>query len=53
MSQREGSASIRETIRASIRKLKAIRDAEGATVLLCHDAAAWGSTYRLLPDFYG
>jgi N-acyl homoserine lactone hydrolase len=42
-----------ETIRASIRKLKAIRDAEGATVLLCHDAAAWGSTYRLLPDFYG
>jgi N-acyl homoserine lactone hydrolase len=41
-----------ETILASIRKLKAIRDAEDATVLLCHDAAAWGSTYRLLPDFY-
>jgi N-acyl homoserine lactone hydrolase len=41
-----------ETILASIRKLKAIRDAEHATVLLCHDAAAWSSTYRLLPDFY-
>lgn len=42
-----------DTILASIRKLKAIRAAEGgATVLLCHDADAWSSTYRLLPAFY-
>ena len=41
-----------ETILASIRKLKAIRDAEVATVLLCHDADAWRSTYRLLPEYY-
>jgi N-acyl homoserine lactone hydrolase len=40
------------TILASIRKLKAIRDAEDATVLLCHDADAWRSTYRLLPAYY-
>jgi len=41
-----------ETILASIRKLKRIRDAESATVLLCHDADAWSSTYKLLPDYY-
>lgn len=41
-----------ETILASIRKLKAIRDAENATLLLNHDADAWASSYRLLPDFY-
>jgi len=41
-----------ETILASIRKLKAIRDAEAATVLLCHDADAWRSSYRLLPAYY-
>jgi N-acyl homoserine lactone hydrolase len=41
-----------ETIRASIRKLKWIRDAEDATVLLNHDVDHWRTTYRLLPDFY-
>ena len=41
-----------ETILASIRKLKAIRDAEHATVLLNHDAEAWSSSYRLLPLYY-
>jgi len=40
------------TILASIQKLKAIRDAENATILLCHDADAWSTTYRLLPDYY-
>jgi len=40
------------TILASIRKLKAIRDAEHATLLLCHDADAWASTYKLLPEYY-
>ena len=42
-----------DTILASIRKLKAIRDAENATILLCHDADAWSTSYQLLPDYYG
>ena len=41
-----------ETILASIRKLKRIRDAEQATVLLNHDADHWSTSYRLLPDYY-
>ena len=40
-----------ETILASIRKLKAIRDAEQATILLCHDADHWATSYRLLPAY--
>jgi N-acyl homoserine lactone hydrolase len=42
-----------ETILASIRKLKRIRDAEHATVLLNHDAGAWSTSYRLPPEYYG
>jgi N-acyl homoserine lactone hydrolase len=42
-----------ETMLASIRKLKRIRDAENATLLLNHDADHWSTEYRLLPDFYG
>ena len=38
-----------ETMLASIRKLKRIRDAENATLLLNHDADHWYSDYRLLP----
>ena len=41
-----------ETILASIRKLKAIRDGEQATILLNHDADAWSSSYKLLPLYY-
>ena len=41
-----------ETILASIRKLKRIRDAENATLLLNHDADHWSTDYKLLPDFY-
>jgi N-acyl homoserine lactone hydrolase len=41
-----------ETILASIRKLKRIRDAEDATLLLNHDADHWSTEYKLLPDFY-
>ena len=41
-----------ETILASIRKLKRIRDAENATVLLNHDADHWSTDYRLLPAYY-
>jgi hypothetical protein len=41
-----------ETIRSSIRKLKRIRDAENATILLNHDADHWSASYRLLPDYY-
>jgi N-acyl homoserine lactone hydrolase len=41
-----------ETILASIQKLKRIRDAEHAIVLLNHDADAWSSSYRLLPEYY-
>jgi N-acyl homoserine lactone hydrolase len=41
-----------ETILASIRKLKRIRDTENATLLLNHDADHWSTDYRLLPDFY-
>jgi N-acyl homoserine lactone hydrolase len=37
---------------ASIRKLKRIRDADNATVLVCHDVEAWQSTYRRAPDYY-
>lgn len=50
--ERVDGTSDPETILASIRKLKTIRDAENATLLLCHDADAWGSTYKLLPDYY-
>jgi N-acyl homoserine lactone hydrolase len=41
-----------ETILASIRRLKRIRDAEDATLLLNHDADHWSTEYKLLPDFY-
>ena len=41
-----------ETILASIRKLKRIRDAENATLLLNHDADHWSTDYRLLPEYY-
>jgi N-acyl homoserine lactone hydrolase len=41
-----------EATRASIRKLKAIRDAENATVLVCHDLDAWRNQYRMAPDYY-
>ena len=41
-----------ETILSSIRKLKRIRDAENATILLNHDADHWSASYRLLPDYY-
>jgi N-acyl homoserine lactone hydrolase len=41
-----------ETMLASIRKLKRIRDAENATVLLNHDAEHWSTDYKLLPDYY-
>jgi glyoxylase-like metal-dependent hydrolase (beta-lactamase superfamily II) len=37
---------------ASIRRLKEIRDAENATVLVCHDVDAWRSAYRMAPDWY-
>ena len=40
------------TMLASIRKLKQVRDAENATLLLNHDADHWYSDYRLLPRFY-
>jgi N-acyl homoserine lactone hydrolase len=41
-----------ETMLASIRKLKRIRDAESATLLLNHDADHWATDYRLLPEYY-
>jgi N-acyl homoserine lactone hydrolase len=41
-----------ETMLASIRKLKRIRDAENATLLLNHDADHWSTDYKLLPDYY-
>jgi N-acyl homoserine lactone hydrolase len=41
-----------DTMIASIRKLKRIRDAEGATLLLNHDADHWSTDYRLLPEYY-
>jgi N-acyl homoserine lactone hydrolase len=41
-----------ETILASIRKLKRIRDSEHATLLLNHDVDQWSTSYRLLPFFY-
>jgi N-acyl homoserine lactone hydrolase len=41
-----------ETMLASIRKLKRIRDAENATLLLNHDAEHWSTDYKLLPDCY-
>ncbi len=41
-----------ETILASIRKLKRIRDAENATLLLNHDADHWSTDYKLLPEYY-
>ncbi len=41
-----------ETILASIQKLKRIRDAESATLLLNHDADHWSTDYKLLPDYY-
>jgi N-acyl homoserine lactone hydrolase len=41
-----------ETMLASIRKLKRIRDAENATVLLNHDADHWSTDYKLLPSYY-
>lgn len=37
---------------ASIRKVKAIRDSDRATVLVCHDVDAWAHSYRLSPDYY-
>jgi N-acyl homoserine lactone hydrolase len=40
------------TMLASIRKLKRVRDAEGATLLLNHDADHWSTEYRLLPAYY-
>ncbi len=41
-----------DTMIASIRKLKRVRDAEGATLLLNHDADHWSTDYRLLPEYY-
>ena len=41
-----------EKMLASIRRLKRIRDAEGATLLLNHDADHWSTGYRLLPEYY-
>jgi N-acyl homoserine lactone hydrolase len=41
-----------EALLASIRKLKRIRDAEDATLLVNHDADRWSTDYRLLPDYY-
>jgi N-acyl homoserine lactone hydrolase len=41
-----------ETMLASIRKLKRIRDAENAILLLNHDAEHWSRDYKLLPDYY-
>jgi N-acyl homoserine lactone hydrolase len=41
-----------ETILASIQKLKRIRDAENATLILNHDADHWSTDYRLLPAYY-
>jgi N-acyl homoserine lactone hydrolase len=41
-----------ETILASIQKLKRIRDAENATLLLNHDADHWSTDYKLLPQYY-
>jgi N-acyl homoserine lactone hydrolase len=38
---------------ASIRRLKAIRDATDAVVLIGHDAEAWRDTYRIAPEYYG
>jgi N-acyl homoserine lactone hydrolase len=37
---------------ASIRKLKAIREREKATVITCHDVDAWDSDYRVSPLYY-
>jgi N-acyl homoserine lactone hydrolase len=37
---------------ASIRKLKAIRDAEGAAIITCHDVDAWEKEYRISPLHY-
>jgi N-acyl homoserine lactone hydrolase len=41
-----------EQILASMRKLKRIRDAEDATLLVCHDADAWNGWYRISPNYY-
>jgi N-acyl homoserine lactone hydrolase len=50
--ERTAGAADPEAALASIRKLKEIRDAERATVLVCHDADAWRSSYRMAPDYY-
>jgi N-acyl homoserine lactone hydrolase len=41
-----------EQMLASMRKLKRIRDAEDATLLVCHDVDAWNGWYRISPQYY-
>jgi N-acyl homoserine lactone hydrolase len=38
---------------ASIRRLKTLRDATGATILIGHDGEAWRTSYRIAPAYYG
>ena len=38
--------------RASIRRLKAIRDEEAAEVFVCHDTDALRTKYRIAPNYY-
>jgi N-acyl homoserine lactone hydrolase len=46
-----GAPDEKDTL-ASIRRLKEIRDATDAVVLIGHDADAWQDSYRIAPDFY-
>ncbi len=41
-----------EQILASMQRLKKIRDAEDATLIVCHDVDAWNGWYKISPDYY-